>query len=57
MFRRLKNGYFQFLQNSENLKVICRPKWQFDRTAYKKMLSFYSYANAIDAYEDMLPKL
>ena len=57
MFRRLKNGYFPFLQNSENIKVICRPKWQFDRTAYKKMLSFYSYANAIDAYEDMLPKL
>lgn len=57
MFLRLKNGYFPFLQDKENTTVICRPKWQFDITAYEKMLGFFSQADIIDAYEDTLPKL
>lgn len=57
MFRRLKNGYFPFLQNRENTTVICRPKWQFNRTAYEKMLDFFLHADSIDAYENSLPSL
>ena len=41
MFRRLKNYYYPFIQNKDNLISICKPHYQFDRTEYEEMLRFY----------------
>ena len=57
MFERLCSDYFPFLQQQENITVIYRPQWEFDRSAYEKMLGFYTHTDPVNIKESLLPEL